>query len=230
MKLRRIFSRLNEVIFDPIRRGHPEETLQQFKLWLNSENFYWGLKRDLSVDFAASSAKIPLIIRPVTEYDIEAIIHAQNVPEDERYQFARRLNFLHEGIKTCFVAATEAGEPAYIQWLFGPGDNDFLQANFRGLFPRLKPDEALLEYAFTLPDYRGFKIMPQAMDLIARRGAGIGAHYIITFVSQHNTAALKGCERAGFSPYIVVRDQWRFFRRTIDFLELAEGPPYPLKD
>lgn len=230
MKPHRFISHFNDTILDPIRRGRPGAALDPLRRRVHSDTYYWGLKRDLSVNFEASPAKIPISVRRVNSADIESITRVQNVPEDERHQLARRIHFLQEGVQTCFVAASETGEPTYIQWLFGSVDNKFIQANFHGLFPLLKSDEALLEYAFTFPDYRGFKIMPQAMDLIARQGAEIGARYVITFVSNYNVPALKGCERAGFSPYIVVRDRWRMFRRKVDFLELSEGPAYPLKD
>jgi GNAT superfamily N-acetyltransferase len=222
-----LLSRLNEAVFAPILRGNPGEAISEIKRWLYSDSLYWGLKRDLFNPCESSTAKIPITVRELRDDDIEYAAKVQ-APEEEIRQLARRVKFMRDGVKTCYVAVSEADEPGYMQWLIGPADNDFIQKSFRGLFPWLGHDEALLEYAFTLPDYRGLGLMPKAMDLIAQKGAGIGARYIITFVSENNIPALKGCKRSCFSPYIIVRDRRRFFRRKIEFLDLSEGPPYPL--
>jgi RimJ/RimL family protein N-acetyltransferase len=223
-----IVRRLNEALLDPILHGHPKQAVDEIARWVNSESYYWGLKRDLDVDFESAPAKIPVEVRPLTNQDIEAIAKI-SVTEDERLQFNRRVAFMRDGVRTGFVAVSEANEPGYIQWLIGSGDNAFIRSQFHGLFPTLAKNEALLEYAFTFPNFRGMGLMPRAMDLIARKGAEIGARYVITIVSEHNVPALKGCERAGFAPYMVIRDRWRFFRRTVENLPLADGPQYPLR-
>lgn len=219
--------RVNHHVVIPIRRGHPKEAFTSLSRGLWSSDYAFGLKRDLTVDFESAPAKIPITVRPITEQDI-AVCKAADIVDEEKTEFDARLDFMQRGIRTGYVAVNMDDEPTYMQWLFGPDQNDFIQQRFQGAFPHLNADEALLEYAFTLPSFRGLKIMPRAMDLIARHGADIGARYVITFVNQLNIPALKGCQRAGFNPYLVMRDSWRAYQRHVTFLDLAEGPSYPL--
>jgi RimJ/RimL family protein N-acetyltransferase len=114
-----------------------------------------------------------------------------------------------------------------MQWLIGPNENLNLQRIFRGGFPWLEPNEALLEDAFTPESHRGLGIMSCAMAHIAERGLAINARYVITFVHESNIPSLKGCKRAGFVPYKLRREQNFLFHRTISFASLPLGTPYP---
>ena len=94
-----------------------------------------------------------------------------------------RLQLLHAKFGSCYVAQTEDGSPCYMQWLFGVKDNAQLQRYFSGMFPILKPGEALLEGAYTLEKVRGLGVMAAAMAQIAEKAGDVrGRHAIITFV------------------------------------------------
>src|SRR5438094_862646 len=41
--------------------------------------------------------------------------------------------------------------------------------------------------------------------------------------------ALKGCQRSGFSPYLIRVDSWRLLRRRVTFEPLPPGTPYPFE-
>ena len=96
------------------------------------------------------------------------------------------------------MAIDQNGDPCYAQWPISAVDNERIQKYFRGTFPVLAPDEALLEGAFTPESHRGKGIMPRAMALIAEGARNLGARYVITFVAEENIPSLKGCKRAGF--------------------------------
>ena len=51
-------------------------------------------------------------------------------------------------------------------------------------FPPLESGEALLENAYTPPEYRGFGIMSAAMALIAERGSERDARAVLTYVRE----------------------------------------------
>ncbi len=106
-------------------------------------------------------------------------------------------------------------------------DNAQLQRYFSGMFPILKPGEALLEGAYTLEKVRGLGVMAAAMAQIAEKAGDVDAHAIITFVEEDNIASLKGCKRSGFSVYLVRDVRWLLFSRTVKFQELPVGTPYP---
>lgn len=106
-----------------------------------------------------------------------------------------------------------------MQWLIAARDNARVQACF-DLFPELQPDEALLEGAYTAESHRGQGVMSHAMARIAAAARDFGARHVITFVDRGNVASLKGCEKAGFAPYIQRRETWFLFRRRVHFLPL----------
>jgi RimJ/RimL family protein N-acetyltransferase len=145
----------------------------------------------------------------------------------ERKELVDRLTMIEEGMHTCYVGVDENDKACYMQWLIGPNENENLQRLFRGGFPWLDQDEALLEDAFTPASHRGLGIMSCAMAHIAEKGTDIGARYVITFVHDQNVASLKGCKRSGFVPYKLRIEKDFLFRRTISFAKLPEGTPYP---
>ena len=102
-------------------------------------------------------------------------------------------------------------------WIFHLDDNWRLRDHLGDSFPALKPDEARLEGAYTPAAFRGQRIMPAAMALIAERAADQRARYVHTFVGIENMASLKGCVRAGFPPYQWREQRLRLFGRTTSF-------------
>ncbi|MCS6880719.1 MAG: hypothetical protein RMK84_11405 [Oscillochloridaceae bacterium] len=120
-----------------------------------------------------------------------------------------------------------------MQFLIKPADNARVHEYFGGLFPWLAPDEALLEHAFTPEAFQGQGIMAGAMAQIAVKVLDFGARYVLTFVHADNIPALKGCQRAGFAPYILRHERWRLFRRSVVFEALPNtvdpfGPVPPI--
>jgi hypothetical protein len=210
-----------KALWASLKQGQFRRIFEEFQRWIYSDTMSYGLRRDLNQPFETPAAKIPLVIRPLKEEDIRKIF------DDPGYSLQSRLNFFDANIPTCYVATTSDDDPCYIQWLIAPSENERVQTYFKGLFPVLAPDEALLEYAYTLEKYRGQRIMPCAMSQFSEKAAEFGARWVITFVAQDNIPALKGCKNAGFWPYLVRKERWRLFRRQLIFTRLPEGTPYP---
>ena len=219
---------LAQAIFRLITRGGLRSLVREFLRRFYSDERALCLRRDLHVPFETPVAKLPLTIRPLANKDIEALLEGvdDNAPAEGARERAKRKLFLREQVPTCYVATTEEDEPTYMQWLMSAEQNDKIQSYFKGGFPVLKKDEALLEFAFSLERYRGMRIMPHAMAEIAKKGEAFGARYIITFVNEDNTPSLKGCKRSGFTPYMIRDDRRRFFRRRSEFTMLPENTPY----
>lgn len=180
-----------------------------------------GLRRDLSVPFPVPPAKIPLIVRPLRPDDDLSFLAVvpELAPEAARGRLDQsRLVAAH--LPTCWIAAEPNGTVCYMQWLIASRDNARIRARWGGLFPELQEDEALLEAAYTAESHRGQGIMSHAMARIAAEARDFGAHQVITFVDRRNVPSLKGCERAGFAPYIARRETWSLFRRRVRFLAL----------
>lgn len=43
----------------------------------------------------------------------------------------------------------------------------------------------------------------------------------ITFVDNTNIASIKGLKKAGFTPYLLRKEQWFLFKRTFSFIPLS---------
>jgi len=85
------------------------------------------------------------------------------------------------------------------------------------LFPTLGADEALVEGIFTAEDHRRKGIMGHAMARIAEAAKERGVRRVLVFVSERNAASLKGCQKAGFVPYVERTETWLLFRRRVRF-------------
>ena len=188
----------------------------------------YGLCRDLALPVEKPSAKIPIAVRPLQDGDLTSLLSFDTSQNDhrEKLEVAWRRAFVDKGARGGFVAIDQrSGTPCYVQWLFSSGDNNFIQQ--LGGFPALEAHEALLENAYTPPNYRGLGIMSAAMALIAERASEIGARHVLTFVDEHNVASLKGCQRAGFYPQMLHhRTRLGFGLITRDrFEKLRDGDP-----
>jgi hypothetical protein len=228
--MRRVSSKLR-AIATLIKHGDAKDVRAQLQHWLWSESLAYGLRRDLRQPFTGPPAKIPISIRPLEPRDVVELldVEAPGLSGQAIYERMNRLEFLGTSVPTCYVAVTEEDKACYMQWLIAPGENAKIRSYFGGLFPKLEAHEALLEHAFTSERFGGLGIMPCAMAQIAARAAAFGASHVITFVHVENIPALKGCKRAGFSPYLLRTERWRLFRRTISFETLAAGTPYPFE-
>ena len=183
-----------------------------------SDSTSLGMRRDLAVPFTGPSAKIPITVRRLAaDDDLSALDPAPGLSADERLWRMAQLRLLRSGIGICYVGVAPDGQPCYMQWVMPSSENARLKAFFGNLYPRLGPEEALLEGAYTPDAYRGKGIMGAAMTQVAERAADVGARWVITFVDEQNQGSVKGCIRAGFVPYLRRRERFRLFYRRVTF-------------
>ena len=205
--------------------GRPVEVWRALTRRLYSRGGSIGLRRDVSAPFAAPAAKLPIAVRPLAPGDDLSFldVHQPGLSDGQVFERLGQLRLLESGISTCYVAVGPDGKLCYMQWLIPASENDRVRAFFGNLYPPLDPDEALLEGAYTPEAYRGRGIMASAMAQIAARAAECGVRWVITFVDEANAPSLKGCERAGFAPYLRRVEAYRLFRRVIAFIPLIEA-------
>jgi GNAT superfamily N-acetyltransferase len=185
---------------------------------LYSDSTSLGLRRDLRVPFTGTSAKIPITVRPLAGTDdLSALDSEPGLPADEAFSRLVQRRLLRSGLQTCYVAIAPDGRPCYMQWIIPASENDRVRAVFGNLYPRLGPEEALLEGAYTFDAYRGKGIMGAAMAQVAEQAARFGGRWLITFVDERNPASVKGCVRAGFAPYLKRHEKFRLFYRQVSF-------------
>jgi GNAT superfamily N-acetyltransferase len=201
--------------------GHSKWALQAVSYRFHGNDSAVGLRRDLSKAFQIPSAKLQIGIRPLRPNDDLAFLHSNGDADDfTRFVQLRQRRMIKLNLPTCYVAVAPTGDICYMQWLIPATENERIQATFAGLFPLLNPDEALLEGAYTAPAYRGQGIMASAMAQIAEKAKLFGARWAITFVGLPNDPSVKGCERAGFEPYIARVQSWRMLHRSVKFVPL----------
>lgn len=182
-----------------------------------------GLRRDVTIPFVPPQAAIPITVRPLRESDIPFLFEGagEQLSGEAIRQRAMGLRMVRANLPTCYVAANEDDQPCYVQWLIAASDGENVRSLFGDRFPALKPDEMLLEGAFTLEAWRGQGIMAAAMAQIAAKAAEHGARWVITMVFTSNIPSLKGCKKAGFAPYLCRTDRWRCFKRRSVFSPLS---------
>jgi len=214
-----------------VKAGQPGLILEKVRRKIYSNSASFCLRRDLTQSFEPPVAKIPITVRPIQDAEAAHLFNtgAPGLSACEIGDRIARTGFYRSEIPQCYVAIDKNGAPCYTQWLMSSADNGRIQEFFRGAFPVLAPDEALLEGAFTPESHRGLGIMPRAMALIAEKARDFGARYVITFVGKDNIPSLKGCQRAGFAPYRVRTIDWRWLRHRVAFLPLSKAYPYPLE-
>lgn len=196
--------------------------LKEFRKRIYSKSVSFGLQRDLNNEFLAPSAKIEIKVRPLRKEDVPVLLDTTTDPSINPRIIANQLSMVDANIPTCYVAVTADDKPCYMQWLIGYDENHKIQEHFNGVFPALKKQEALLEGAYSSPDYRGLRIMPMAMSLIAEKATEIKARWVNTFVDVTNIPSLKGCQRSGFSPYLLRKDHWFLFHQTTTFHPITD--------
>jgi len=190
---------------------------------LYSDSDSVGLRRDLQAPCFAPAAKRPFQVRPLTPDDELAWLDVREPGLSDEQVYARlsQTRLLRSGIRTCHLAVEPDGTACYMQWLILSNQNDQVREFFGNLYPRLAPDEALLEGAYTPEASRGQGIMSAAMAQIAERADQFGARWVVTFVDEGNAASLKGCARAGFVPYLRRHERFRLFRRRVSFTPVS---------
>lgn len=185
---------------------------------LHSENTWFGMRRNLEEAFQRPKAKINISVRLIEERDLSRLLSTEGMTAEEAKMVGWRRKLLKANFQSCYVAVTNDDTPCYMQWLIGPAENKKILKYFRGLFPELKEQEALLEGAYMHPSFRGLGIMPDAMYQISEKAKEIGANETITFVQVDNIASLKGCKNCGYYPYTLLKSKWLMYKRDI-FLE-----------
>jgi GNAT superfamily N-acetyltransferase len=205
-----------------IRAGHSRRVARAVASRLSSTGVALGLRRDLAIPLTPPAPKLAVEVRPLDPRDALPFLDA-DAPGIEgvvAYDRVRQRRLLDDGIGTCWVGVAPGGEVCYMQWLIPASSNDRVQRRWPKIFPVLKPDEALLEGAYTPEPYRGQGIMAYAMAVIAERAADFGARWVVTFVGKDNVPSLKGCARSGFTPYVERHEKWLLGQRSTRFVPL----------
>ena len=198
-------------IFDLIKKGELKFMLAGISKRIISKNESFGLKRDLTIPYQNPDALIDISIR---------LFRAED--KDHFTKDLQNEGLIEKEIPNCYVAASKDDTPCFREWFISWKQNSGIKEFWGESIPVLKEGEALLESAFTVPNFRGHNIMPAAISKIVENGTDVGIKWVITFVAIDNIPSLKGCHRSGFSPYILRTEKWFLFKKTMTFLEIPK--------
>jgi GNAT superfamily N-acetyltransferase len=199
-------------IFDLIKKGELKFMIKGIVKRIYSTHQSFGLKRDIEVEVKQVDALINIDIR---------LFKA----EDNAHFTADLQNdgLIEKDIPNCYVATNTEDVPCYRHWLMGPKQNTKIQEFWGDAFPVLEEGEAIVESVFTVPEFRGHKIMPAVLTRIVKKAKDIDVRWLLIFVDIDNIPSLKGGNRSGFSPYTLRTEKWFLFKRSITFNEVPKS-------
>jgi hypothetical protein len=185
------------------KENGPRELLTHVAKLIYSTSECYVLRRDLSVPLVPRpQAKIPITFRPLEPQDLPQI-------EAERPD-GLLMGVIRSGLKQCYVTVTEQQEVCFLQWLIVPEQKEQIKSiRFREMH-MFDDDTVMLEFSYTFKRFRGLGIMAPAVAWVAEQDKR--ARWAVTYVDRANVPSLRGCRRAGFSPYLLTNDRWRLFR------------------
>jgi len=212
-----------------VRRGHAAGAARMVLSRIYSRPVDLGLRRDLSVAVQPPSARIDFELRPLRDDDDLSFLTQAPAGESDEEAVLRlnQLRFVRAAIPTCYVAVTPDNRIAFMQWIIAARDIPRMNALFGPIYPAFAQDEALLEGAYSPPEFRGKGLMAAGLTRVAAFGTHFGAKSAYTFVGDDNLRSLKGCKKSGFVPALVRTYIFFCFHRFVRFRDLPPGTPYP---
>jgi GNAT superfamily N-acetyltransferase len=204
-----------------LRKGHYRPLLRRVRRLAWSEAFAAGLEYDPRVPITARVPRAPVHVRPIEPKDVPAFTSLPPAASSrvEALTRASARNLLESGLRTCYVGVTDDG-PVYMQFLVTAAENERLAAVYEGLFPPLAEHEGLLEFAFTLQQYRARPVMPAVLLRLVEIARERGLERVVTYVRVDNPSLMRFFLRLSFAPFAIRVERWRFFRRRVEFRPL----------
>lgn len=193
-----------------LKKGKLKFILNGIRKRIYSEIICLGVKRDLNNNFQSPDSKIKIKTRLFKKSDGIYFAH-----DNHNY------GLIEEDIKNCYVATTINDIPCFRIWIMESSQNSKIQSFFPGNFPSLNKNELLVEAAFTLPEYRGNRILSTAINKIIENNNN-RARYLLAFIDIKNVNSLKGYKHSGFDPYLLRVEKWFFFSKRVYFSDIPK--------
>jgi GNAT superfamily N-acetyltransferase len=187
-----------------------------------SSNAFIGFKFRLFNDIEVPEPEIPIVLKKLRETDATDLFldRTKDLNSIDLKHRLECLLFIKADVSTGFVGVTHDGTPCVICWLIEHSHNEILHSYFNGGLPLLKPNDVLLEYVYTHPDYRGQRLMSWITKNLFKIAQQRGAERAIAFIEERNAVSIKAGKKIGWKPYIRKRVRWRLFRRRITYENL----------
>jgi RimJ/RimL family protein N-acetyltransferase len=198
------------------RVGGARAFFPQLVRQIYSRGVLLGLEKDLNVDGVRVASRLPFLLRPATEKDIEELmVKAKMESPASVHELMERKWFYESGFRDCYAARTAAtGELCFVAWLVSAGDGRVIDRGFSSRLPRMAENEVLLENCYTFEKYRGNNVMPAALCDIWEIARKRGFQRLITYVRRENAASLRSFEKLKLKQYEEITElKLMFFTR-----------------
>jgi hypothetical protein len=162
-------------------------------------NLYYQLEAQLNGSSLARPLRRGHVMRKAGPEDIDRLQAClPALSADERRDLIARVLFYRRGFTRCFIVTGPEGDPVFMQWLLLPAENQLLQSQYPGRFPKLLAQDALIENAFCFPRYRAFGWLPEGTRRLMDHARRSGATRCIGLVRVDNLPALNTFTGLGF--------------------------------
>ena len=207
VKLKALLKRI-KIVFNHLRNGRVKPIIENLSTRLYSTKRFIGvtIKKE---QLKNTDYNLNLSIRPFEQKDIGALKEGQ-----------RHRRLVEEKIPNCYVATIDDDTVVFRQWLFQQNVYADIITYFGPIFPKINKEEAIIEGVFTHVDFRGLRIMPNAIYKVLNQDHYNSIKKVIAFIEETNIGSLKGFYRLGFKPYIIRQEKWFLFKRTVCFVPL----------
>ena len=178
--------------------------LTQLKRQIYSRSNQVGLFLNLEeYEFPEIETGIKYTLSLATKEDMDEVMKKAKSESKEMLQklLFRRWMF-EDGYRNCYVAKTvDTNDICTVAFIIFPTDSAKVEGKFRNWFVKLRPDEAILEGAYTFEKYRGNRLHPAIIIDRLRICKQQGYKWILGYIEENNLASIKGAERAGFKRF-----------------------------
>ncbi len=200
------------------RRGDTSMIVSDVRRWVRSDTESVGFCRDFTIRHEAPEARLDLRAEPLTGELARAVFDEPLLEGRDRLNLERRHAIWAQGFEGGWAAVDPSGRPAYLQFYIPHSQLRMVKSRWGPLFPDYGPDTVLVEGAWTTPEFRGQRLMAQAMNVTSEAAAqATGFRYAVTYVEMANKGAQKGCLGAGYQVRDYRTESWRFGKQTVRF-------------
>ncbi len=84
----------------------------------------------------------------------------------------------------------------------------------------MERDEILIEGVYRLAPYRRQGVQHWRRARFFEKGIELGARWTLSYIRDSNLASLQSDVGVGYFPYRMRKDQWCFFRREFEFIDV----------
>ena len=179
---------------------------QLFKNLLFSD-YYYILCVDLDSLRLPKASRLTYSIGIADKGDLESLVDRLGELEwNERKEIATRVFFAKAGFRHCYLGRAADGQPVYMQWLIYPDENEIIAKHFRSRFYPLKPNQIMLENAFTFPRFRGLGPLPSVSAELLTIARDQGYKTAVAYIQKNQLVSLNEFMNMNFKIRKIVRE------------------------